>query len=110
MRTLFRMRPAFTAIEIITALGILTLATGLSVPMYRQYVVRSDLEIARQNIAQGLERAKYLSQVAMNDSQWGFSTDSVPGRGVLFMGTSYAARNTDFDEPVSYTHLTLPTT
>ncbi len=97
MRT-HRFSAGFTLIEIIMVTGMIGMATSLSVPLYRQYMLRNDLEIAAQNISQGLERAKYLSQIAMNDSSWGFSTDSLPGRGVLFMGESYATRNALFDE------------
>jgi len=96
-----KLRRGFTAIEVILTMGTVALATGLSVPMYRQYVMRNDLEIARQNVAQGMQRARFLSQVAMNDSSWGYSTDAVPGRGVLFMGNNYATRNTAFDEMYS---------
>lgn len=91
-------RHGFTAVEVtltITALGI---AGALIIPNYFRYIARNNIEIARQNIAQGIERAKFLSQVGMNDSNWGFSTDAIPGRGVLFMGESFALRNTSFDE------------
>jgi len=91
-------RSAFTAVEVLLVLGTLGISATLTVPMYRQYLLRNDLEIGRQNVAQGIQRAKFLSQVAMNDSSWGFSTDSVPGRGVLFMGSNYATRDTSFDE------------
>jgi hypothetical protein len=94
-------RPGFTAIELLLAIGLITISAGMSVPVYRQYLIRSDLEIARQNISQGIQRAKFLSQVAMNDSAWGFSTDALPGRGVLFMGDSFATRESDFDEEYS---------
>ena len=97
----FLKRSGFTAIELLLTLGIITVSAGLSIPMYRQYLIRNDLEIARQNVAQGIQRAKFLSQVSMNDSGWGFSTDALPGRGVLFMGDNYATRNTDFDEMYS---------
>ncbi len=98
MKHILQRRRGFTLIEVMMTMGVLGMATSLSVPMYRQYMLRNDLEIGTQNIAQGIERAKYLSQVAMNDSSWGFSTDSLPGRGVLFMGDSYATRNPLFDE------------
>jgi len=95
------LRSGFTAIELLLTLGLITVSAGMAVPVYRQYLIRSDLEIARQNISQGIQRAKFLSQVAMNDSSWGFSTDALPGRGVLFMGDSYATRNAEFDEEYS---------
>jgi hypothetical protein len=93
-----RIVAGFTLVEVAITLGALGIAAGLTVPMYRRYMVRNDVEIARQNIAQGIERAKFLSQVGMNDSEWGFSTDAIPGRGVLFMGRSFAERNSAYDE------------
>ncbi|MDD5469202.1 MAG: prepilin-type N-terminal cleavage/methylation domain-containing protein [Candidatus Peribacteraceae bacterium] len=98
MRLLMRHRCGFTAIELLLVLGILAVTAGLSMPMYRQYLIRSDLEVSRQNISQGLQRARFLAQVAMNDSAWGFSTDGLPGRGILFMGGSFATRNAEYDE------------
>ena len=95
---IFTKRLGFTAIELLLTISIIAISTAIAIPLYRQYLVRNDLEIARQNVAQGIQRAKFLSQVSMNDSRWGFSTDAVPGRGVLFMGDSYATRDTDFDE------------
>jgi hypothetical protein len=95
---LHKVRHGFTAVEValtITALGI---AGALIIPNYFRYIARNNIEIARQNIAQGIERAKFLSQVGMNDSEWGFSTDAIPGRGVLFMGSSFALRDAAFDE------------
>ena len=88
----------FTLIEVALTLGALGIASGLAIPVFRRYVVRNDVEIARQNITQAIERAKFLSQVGMNDSQWGFSTDAIPGRGVLFMGRTFAERDPAFDE------------
>ena len=95
---LARKRFGFTAIELLLVLGILTITSGLSIPMYRQYLIRSDLEISRQNITQGLQRARFLSQVAMNDSAWGFATFGLPDRGILFMGDNFAERNQAYDE------------
>ncbi|MDD3896857.1 MAG: prepilin-type N-terminal cleavage/methylation domain-containing protein [Candidatus Peribacteraceae bacterium] len=98
MRLPMAHRRGFTAIELLLVLGILATTASLSFPMYRQYLIRSDLEVSRQNIAQGLQRARFLAQVAMNDSAWGFSTDGLPGRGILFMGGSFAMRDAEYDE------------
>jgi len=74
------------------------MSTGFAVPLYRQYIIRNDLEIARQNITQALQRARFLSQVGMNDSGWGFAAGVMPGEGTLFMGASYATRDPGYDE------------
>src|SRR3989344_4280244 len=89
-----RLRSGLTAVEMILTFGILSMAAGLIIPSYRDYLIRNDLELARQRVAQGIERAKFLSQVGMNDSSWGFAVVAIgesphDRRGVIFQGDSY---------------------
>src|SRR3989344_2003133 len=97
-----RLRSGLTAVEMILTFGILSMAAGLIIPSYRDYLIRNDLELARQRVAQGIERAKFLSQVGMNDSSWGFKIDTdehdYEYRGVIFMGDSWNDRNPGYDE------------
>jgi prepilin-type N-terminal cleavage/methylation domain-containing protein len=91
-------RHGFTLVEMIIVLATLAVVASISMPMYNRYIARNSIEIARQNITQGLERAKLLAQIGMNDAPWGFSTNAIPGRGVLFMGESFLERDNSFDE------------
>ncbi|MFA6259323.1 MAG: prepilin-type N-terminal cleavage/methylation domain-containing protein [Candidatus Peribacteraceae bacterium] len=98
MKNISVKRAGFTMIELMLVMGIISMSTGFSIPLYRQYIIRNDLEIARQNISQGLQRARFLSQVAMNDAGWGFYSQNNGGRATLFMGASYAVRDPNYDE------------
>lgn len=75
-------------------IGVLSAVTTLSVPLYRTYQARSDLNIATEQTIQGLARAKLLSQNGEKDASWGFF---VPA-GTLYEGNSYAERDQRFDE------------
>ncbi len=87
-------RPAFAVLELIIVIGILTTMTSLSIPAYREYQIRSDLDRTTQQVTQSLARAKLLSTSGERDSAWGFYVPS----GTLYKGTNYAGRDASFDE------------
>lgn len=89
-----RNRPAFAVLEMIIVLGILSAVSALSIPAYREYQIRSDLDKTAQQVTQGLARAKLLAGSGERDSAWGFY---VPA-GVLYKGDSYAGRDSSLDE------------
>lgn len=90
-------RSGFSIIEMVLVLGVVSVMTGISVPIYRDYQIKSDLNLATEQVSQGIERARLLSQSATQDSGWGFF---VP-QGVLYRGESYIARDPSFDETYS---------
>jgi prepilin-type N-terminal cleavage/methylation domain-containing protein len=99
--TLLHMRRAFTLIEVlivITVIGILSVVAAVS---FQNYHVRSDLNIAAEQIAQTISRARLLSQAGKGGSEWGYDVAS----GTLYKGTSYATRDPQYDEvyPMSST-------
>ncbi|MDD4319078.1 MAG: prepilin-type N-terminal cleavage/methylation domain-containing protein [Candidatus Peribacteraceae bacterium] len=87
-------RRAFTLVELLLVIGLLGVASSVSVPLYRTYQARNDLNTATEQTIQGLARAKLLSQSAERDSSWGFF---VPA-GILYKGESYKARDVVVDE------------
>jgi type II secretory pathway pseudopilin PulG len=87
-------RRAFALLETLVVIGVIGALTTLSIPMYREYQIRGDLDNATQQATQGLARAKLLSQLGQQDSQWGFYVPS----GTLYKGTSYASRISQYDE------------
>jgi prepilin-type N-terminal cleavage/methylation domain-containing protein len=87
-------RSGFTLIEIILVLGVVGVVAGVSVPIYRDYQIKSDLNLATEQVAQGIERARLLAQSGTEDDAWGFF---VPA-GVLYKGASYEHRDPAFDE------------
>lgn len=87
-------RAGFALIEILLVVGMVGTMTGLAIPLYRDYQIRNDLNLATEQVTQGLARARLLSQSAQNDDAWGFY---IPA-GVLYKGTQYAARDSQYDE------------
>ncbi len=86
----------FTLLEILLSVVLMGVVAMLSVPVYQHYQVRNDLHIAADTWAQSLRRAQGLSRAMSHDTTWGVYTSS--GSLVLFQGTDYASRDTDYDE------------
>lgn len=87
-------RAGFALIELILVVGIIGAVTGLSVPLYRDYQIRNDLNLATEQVTQGLARARLLAQSGEDDDGWGFY---VPA-GILYKGSAYADRDPTYDE------------
>lgn len=87
-------RAGFALIEMLLVIGIVGTMTGLAVPLYRDYQIRNDLNLATEQATQGLARARLLSESGQDDDGWGFY---VPA-GVLYKGSNYATRDTNYDE------------
>lgn len=87
-------RPAFTLVEMVLVLAILGIMGAITMPMYRDYQIRNDLNVVTEQVTQGLARARLLSASSKNDTGWGFY---IPA-GTLYKGLSYAQRDPAFDE------------
>lgn len=86
----------FTLLEVLLSIAVITIIAGISVPIYQLLQVRNNLDIATVAIAQTLRRAQTLSQAVASDTSWGVAIASETI--TLFQGTSYATRDTAFDE------------
>lgn len=89
----------FTLLELLLSVAILTLITGLSLPVYESFVRRNDLDLTTQSVAAAVRRAETYARGVNGDTTWGIRVQS--NEVVLFKGASYAARDTAFDEKVS---------
>lgn len=87
------MRRGFSAIEILTVLAIIAVLAGMSVPFWRNYMMRSDLHLAAEQTNQLLRRAQILAQSG-DEGAWGVY---VPG-GIMYQGSSFAFRDESLDE------------
>lgn len=88
------LRRGFALLELILVIGLIGAITGVGIPLYRDYQIRNDLNLATEQVTQGLARARLRAQAAESDDSWGFY---VPA-GILYKGESYATRDPNYDE------------
>lgn len=86
----------FTLLEVMLSVAILTLITGLSLPVYETFMRRNDLDLTAQQLAASLRRAGTYARGVNRDSAW--SVEVQPTVVTLFQGTNFATRNQAFDE------------
>jgi len=92
----FGKRKGFTMIELLMSIALITLIAGIGIPVYQSFQVKNDLDVATNNWVQTLRRAQTLSEAMDGDSTWGAKIQS--GSIILFKGSSYALRDTTYDE------------
>lgn len=89
----------FTLIEILLTVTLLTVLVGVSLPLYRNFVLRTDLTVARDSIFASVSAARQRSQYNIADGGWGVYVTA--GSIVLFQGDSYASRDTEYDDVIA---------
>lgn len=89
-------RNGFTLLEVMLSVAILTLLTGLSLPVYETFMRRNDLDLTAQQLAASLRRAGTYSRGVNRDSAW--SVEVQPTAVTLFQGINFAGRNQSYDE------------
>ncbi|MCF7844462.1 MAG: hypothetical protein K9M03_01360 [Kiritimatiellales bacterium] len=87
-------RKSFTAIETLITIGIIGVTAGISVPMFRNFQIRTDLDLATEQTIQALRSAQIRSQAGQNDEEWGVFIQE----GIIFQGETYMLRDPDQDE------------
>ncbi len=90
----------FTLLEVLLALGLIVAIAGFSTPLILQTQRQNDMDVAVSSVVQSLRRAQALSQAGRADGPWGVRV--VNGEVDVFQGTSYAARDTDYDEIINF--------
>jgi prepilin-type N-terminal cleavage/methylation domain-containing protein len=89
-------KQGFTLVEMILALAMLFVLFGIASPFYQKYQSKNDLDLATITVVQNLRRVQTLAQGMDANSSWGLYVGN--SQIVVFRGTSYAARNSAFDE------------
>lgn len=89
----------FTLIEVLLSVAIISLITGMSLPILTSFNDRNDLDLTTQSIVSQLRRAQTYSRGVNGDSQWGVYAQN--SNAILFKGSSYATRDTSYDEPTA---------
>lgn len=90
------MRAGFSLVEVLVVVGLFGLILGIGVPIgidsYRNYLLTSET----RNMISILRRAQSLAFA--NDHQSAHGVVIETSRFLLFQGSSFASRDTDFDE------------
>jgi prepilin-type N-terminal cleavage/methylation domain-containing protein len=96
----------FTLLEVLLSVAILTMITGISLPILASLNNRNDLDVVTQNVAMQLRRAQSYARAVKQDSQWGVRVQA--GSATLFKGSSYASRDSGYDEEVTVPAAIVP--
>lgn len=91
-----RAQAGFSLIEVLLSVVIISVLTGLSLPVFNSFQTRSDLDMTAQQIASALRRGQVYSRGNSGNSQWGVHVTSTDV--TLFKGATYAGRDTAYDE------------
>lgn len=89
----------FTLIELLLSIAVMTILIGLSLPVYETFTRRNDIDLTTQTIAETIRRAETEARGVDEDSVWGVNFTATTA--TLFKGTTYASRDTNFDEVVT---------
>lgn len=89
-------RRGFSLIEVLVVVAILGLLAAIGAPVFQSFLIRNDLDISANTLSLDLYRAQALSRAMARDNSWGVHIQN--GSVTLFIGASYASRNSAFDE------------
>ncbi len=74
--------PGFTLPELLLALSVILVVSGVSVPLYMNYRYSTELHLAAQGVEHALDRARILSAAGANSTDGGFDAMD----GILYKG------------------------
>ena len=86
----------FTLLEVLLSIALISILAGVSLPAYYTLFSKNDLDVAKNQVAQSLGRASFLSSASVGDTTWGLEVLS--GKIVIFKGANYAGRDVNYDE------------
>lgn len=105
--TIHNSKRGFTLLELLLVMASIVIIAGFSIPLWRNQLIKNDLDVAVVTISQTLKRAQVLSRAVDGDIGWGVKVQS--GSITLFKGNTYATRDTNFDETFSLQSTITPT-
>jgi len=86
---------AYTLIELLLSVGLISALLALSLPVFNSFQFRSELDSAELTTISALRSAQTFAQAVNGDSVWGVSLQS--NTVIVFKGNSFAGRDTSFD-------------
>lgn len=92
-------------IELLLVIGMMTLITTIAIPITSSFQTQNNFTLAIDSTEQMLRRAQILAQSGKEESSWGVSFQSE--QILLFKGTSFASRDTSFDEQINLDGITF---
>jgi len=89
----------FTLIELLVVIALIALLSLTSVSFYSRSIAQNAVSNAEDQLAGELRKAQLYSMMGRRTGTWGvhYSANTI----VLFLGSSFAARTTAFDETVT---------
>ncbi len=96
----------FTLLEVMLSIAIVAILTSTTAPVSRFLLAKNDLDVAVVTTAQSLRRAQLLAQTVEGDSTWGTKIQN--GSVTIFKGSSYASRDTLYDETFELVDVIVP--
>lgn len=86
-------------VEVLVVIAIITLLVTVSTAGFSSFRSHENLKIAQSGVLEGIRRAQSSARDGKGDSAWGinFASNTI----TVFKGTSYAGRDTAFDQPLS---------
>lgn len=96
-------KSAFTLLELILVVVLVSISAGIVAPIYYSAKSNSDLNTALYTIVSSVRRAQLLSMAVYYDDSWGLKLSD--GQLIIFKGTDFLNRDLDFDEEIKLSSL-----
>lgn len=95
----------FTMIDVMIAIALVAILGAAIMPVVNGYIVRGTLDSTTRDIVAAARYAQVQSQAGVDGDTWGVSVAS--GVITVFRGTTFAARDTSYDQTVTYPSSTV---
>ncbi len=99
MKRFFNWQAGFTFLELIIVIAITFIVGITAVPFYSRFFNQTSVTNTTDQFIAELRKAQLYSIVGKRGGQWGVAYNS--SKIILFQGSTYASRNTAFDETFS---------
>ena len=89
-------------LELIVVVGILIMATALSLPFFSSFQVDNTVRTNSDFLAQSLRLAQIRAMAGYQGLDWGVYFDNTAKKFIVYAGSDYANRTTDLDLETSF--------